>query len=466
MATIITEECINCGACEPECPNTAIYQGGVEFDLNGQKKPALSEEIFFIVPEKCTECVGFFDYEACAAVCPVDCCVTDPDRPESEEVLLARAKELHPDTDFGDKPPSRFSPSEAAPAAEAGGAGGAAASAAAQAAPAAPAAQAAPIAAGASVLSASGRVEKPVVRATRAPRGGAVKLSRSNELDTPFEEVMSHVKRRDTNAGSRLVGLVLLVLTPVLGALPDKTKRAIEDAYGDTRFFSSQLATAVNIVQDFILYPVLAFAAGLLTGRFAAFTEADRGPIMVGVLIALVETVVRLREGIFHFIPAARMRYGASFYGAPLGVFLNPIVRRFLHARQSGWVPVEGFYDRVFEPKREREKRYGEVYNVAEFDHGYYIRMELPREIPPSAAKEELGFGDEMPDYDMRIAVDGNTVTISGSVADIELRKICGVSPAFPADFKTEIELPGRAGSFKYRYEDKLLELAVLKEAA
>ena len=71
MATVITEDCINCGACEPECPNTAIYQGGVEYDWNGAKSPALSNDFFYIVPEKCTECVGFFDEEACAVVSPV-----------------------------------------------------------------------------------------------------------------------------------------------------------------------------------------------------------------------------------------------------------------------------------------------------------------------------------------------------------------------------------------------------------
>src|SRR5512139_623382 len=99
MATIITQECINCGACEPECPNTAIYQGGVEFEHEGKKAAALEADIFYIVPEKCTECVGFYDYEACAAVCPVDCCVTDPARPEPEEVLFLRAKALHPGKD-------------------------------------------------------------------------------------------------------------------------------------------------------------------------------------------------------------------------------------------------------------------------------------------------------------------------------------------------------------------------------
>src|SRR5438105_7431820 len=119
MATVITAECINCGACEPECPNTAIYQGGVEWELNGVKHPPVANDIFYIVPEKCTECVGFHDHEACAAVCPVDCCIPDPNIPETEDVLMARARELHPDETFPDDAPSRFrKEGGAAPAAE------------------------------------------------------------------------------------------------------------------------------------------------------------------------------------------------------------------------------------------------------------------------------------------------------------------------------------------------------------
>src|SRR5882672_10388648 len=128
MATVITSECINCGACEPECPNTAIYQGGVEWQApDGAMHAAIAGDIFYIVPEKCTECVGFHDQEACAAVCPVDCCVPDPNIPETEDVLIARAKQLHPDQAFPDEFPSRFrtdgaaaapaATSEAAPAA-------------------------------------------------------------------------------------------------------------------------------------------------------------------------------------------------------------------------------------------------------------------------------------------------------------------------------------------------------------
>ena len=75
MALKITDECINCDVCEPICPNTAIYQG---------------EEIFEIDPDRCTECVGHFDEPQCVVVCPVDVCLPDPDRVETEEELLAK----------------------------------------------------------------------------------------------------------------------------------------------------------------------------------------------------------------------------------------------------------------------------------------------------------------------------------------------------------------------------------------
>jgi ferredoxin len=108
MSTMITEECINCGACEPECPNTAIYEGGAQWERDGVSHPALAQDTYYIVPEKCTECVGFFDQEQCAAVCPVDCCVPNPKDVETEEQLLAKARAIHPDQEFGPDSPSRF----------------------------------------------------------------------------------------------------------------------------------------------------------------------------------------------------------------------------------------------------------------------------------------------------------------------------------------------------------------------
>ncbi len=101
MATMITTDCINCGACEPECPNNAISQG---------------ETIFVIDPKLCTECVGFHDYEACAAVCPVDCCVTDPNNIETEEALISRARAIHPEMQLGEDFASRFRKGQGKPA--------------------------------------------------------------------------------------------------------------------------------------------------------------------------------------------------------------------------------------------------------------------------------------------------------------------------------------------------------------
>jgi len=75
MALKITDECINCDVCEPECPNDAISQG---------------EEIYVIEPGKCTECVGHYDEPQCRKVCPVDCIPLDPEFVESKEQLYAK----------------------------------------------------------------------------------------------------------------------------------------------------------------------------------------------------------------------------------------------------------------------------------------------------------------------------------------------------------------------------------------
>ncbi len=81
MAFKITEDCISCAACESECPNAAISEG---------------DDRFVIDPDKCTECVGFFDTQQCSAVCPVDAPVSDPDHVETKEQLLAKFRKLNP----------------------------------------------------------------------------------------------------------------------------------------------------------------------------------------------------------------------------------------------------------------------------------------------------------------------------------------------------------------------------------
>lgn len=112
MALMITDACINCGACEPECPNNAIYEGGKEWrwaegtslkqaTINGTvvdgdtPQKAYADEYYYIVSEKCTECVGFHEEPQCAAVCPVDCCILDPNKQETEEKLQHKKNWLH-----------------------------------------------------------------------------------------------------------------------------------------------------------------------------------------------------------------------------------------------------------------------------------------------------------------------------------------------------------------------------------
>lgn len=79
MALLITDECINCDVCEPECPNDAISPG---------------DEIYEIDPNLCTECVGHFETSQCVEVCPVDCIPFDPEYKETQEELMEKYKKL------------------------------------------------------------------------------------------------------------------------------------------------------------------------------------------------------------------------------------------------------------------------------------------------------------------------------------------------------------------------------------
>ncbi len=79
MALMITDECINCDVCEPECPNEAISQGA---------------EVYEIDPERCTECVGHYDTPQCREVCPVDCIPLNPEYPESRQQLQEKYQRL------------------------------------------------------------------------------------------------------------------------------------------------------------------------------------------------------------------------------------------------------------------------------------------------------------------------------------------------------------------------------------
>jgi ferredoxin len=114
MAIKINEDCIVCNACLPECPNNAIYEPGVEWamadgtglkgsytlfggsEVDAVKRNApISNDLYYIVPDKCTECQGFHEEPQCAYVCPVDACVQDELYKETVDELMAKKGKLH-----------------------------------------------------------------------------------------------------------------------------------------------------------------------------------------------------------------------------------------------------------------------------------------------------------------------------------------------------------------------------------
>ena len=102
MGIRITDDCINCEACEPECPNNAIYAPEEAWKMSDgttvaddNEHEAVSDDYFYIATDKCTECIGFHEEPQCAAVCPVDCCVDDEDNVETDDELLAKKDKLH-----------------------------------------------------------------------------------------------------------------------------------------------------------------------------------------------------------------------------------------------------------------------------------------------------------------------------------------------------------------------------------
>ena len=441
MATMITGDCINCGACEPECPNNAISQG---------------DPVYIIDPLLCTECVGFHDYEACAAVCPVDVCVTDPNNIEPEDALIARARAIHPETDFGDNFQSRFrkATSDGAPTAPAAQQ---------SAPPEKPVVQPAP-------------VPKPVAPAPAAeaapqpapPKPLAVKKDPPpkktfpKEISASFEEASTQY----TGAGATMspsVRLAVILLQPVIGALPHGIKKRLEAAM-QTPLFTAAGSSALNIVHNAVLYPLvcMVIAAGF-NGPQIIFTQQINNYILVGLLIAMAEGIFRLKDGIFALKTADEMTFPPSFYGAPLGLIAETLLAKYVDLVREVPVPVEGFYAKGFVDKRERERRYGNVYTVEDRGGAFLVRMEFPRWMPDIGIASREQLPDEMPDYDYDLALQDSQLVVKGKCTDENVRKISASVGAFPPEFTTQISFQQRISGFAHHFENKLLKVLVVK---
>jgi Fe-S-cluster-containing hydrogenase component 2 len=444
MATMITSECINCGACEPECPNNAISQG---------------DPVYVIDPLLCTECVGFHDYEACAAVCPVDVCVTDQNNIETEEVLIARARTLHPETNFGENFQSRFRKDQtdvAAPSAPQ--------PAAVQEKPAVAPAPA-PKSAAAAAPTVAKVVPPPVVAAPKpspVKKETAPKKTFPNELPIGFAEAA----QKYASGGTQLKGLTwlaVILLQPVIGALPHGIKKRLELAM-QTPLFTAAGSTALNIVHNAVLYPLVAVAiAAAIYGSDIIFSQDINKFILLGLLLATVEGVIRLKDGIFKAKPAEEMIFLPSIYGAPLGIIIAPRLAKYTGIVREIPVPVEGFYSNGFVDKLERERRYGNVYTVEDRGNSFLVRMEFPRSMPDIGIANRDQLPDEMPDYDYDLALQDEQLIVKGKCTDEKVRRISSSVGAFPPEFITVIPFRQRIVGLAHQFENKLLEVLVVK---
>jgi hypothetical protein len=444
MATMITSECINCGACEPECPNNAISQG---------------DPVYVIDPLLCTECVGFHDYEACAAVCPVDCCVTDPNNIETEDALIARARSLHQDVDFGESFQSRFRKSQAEPQAVAT--------------PQKPAAPVSSAPAKEKVApppkpAAAPAAAKPVVQpATPKPAAQPKKEVRPkkvfpSEVPVSFQEISDQYKSSGS-LGKGLAKTLVVLAQPLLGALPHHTKKNLELAV-QSPWFTAAGSTGLNILHNGLVYPLacMVFAA-LLHGTAVLFSQQINLYILVGILLAAVEGLFRLRDGILRVKPGEEMVFPAAVYGLPLGLLLQPILKKHAGVIRHVPIPIDGFYSKGFVEKIERERRYGNVYTMEDRGGAFFLRLEFPRLLPDIGLPGRLQLPDEMPDYDYDLALKDSQFIVKGKCTDEGVRKISSSLGAFPPEFTTIIPLKERVVGFVHRFENKLLEVFLLK---
>jgi Fe-S-cluster-containing hydrogenase component 2 len=464
MATTITSECINCGACEPECPNNAISQG---------------DPIYVIDPLLCTECVGFHDFEACAAVCPVDCCVTDPNNIESEEVLIDRAKALHPETSFGDDFQSRFrkanggaqvtavvDASEKSAVLSTTAISTVAPATAPSVNPSAPSVKPpTPPAAAASkpAVASPSVVKSPPQTAPELKREAKPKKIFPNELPNDFDELA--LQFRGPGKLSRVNRLLIGLSQPVLGALPHKTKKSLESAVQNPVVFSASGSTGLNILLNSVLYPsLLMILASVVNGPAVLFSQSINIFVFIGIILALIEGVFRLRDGIFHIKPPEEMNFPAAIYGLALAVLVQPLLAKQTGLLRNLPIPVDGFYSRGFDEKLERERRYGNVYTVEDRGGALLLRLEFPRSLPDIGVADRLKISDEMPDYDYDLALQDGQFVIRGRCSDERVRKISSSVGAFPPEFTTVIPLQDRIAGFAHKFENKLLEVLLLKD--
>jgi hypothetical protein len=279
-----------------------------------------------------------------------------------------------------------------------------------------------------------------------------------------FKEVVHRLEKKSPLAGT-FPRIVVFLLQPILGALPHQVKKKLEEGVQSAVVFSTAGATGLNILANVIFYPVLVMS--LMTiwmGVDILFSQKNNVYILVGVFLAFLEGAYRLKEGIFHAKPAEEMTFPAALYGVPLSVVLRPLLTGRAGVMRKTPVPVDGFYAKGFVDKIERERRYGNVYTLEDWGKAYFLRLEFPRRVPDIGLPERSKLSDELPDYDYDLALKDGHFVVKGKCVDERVRKISSSVGAFPPEFNTVIPLREKVYGFSHRFDNKVLEVVLLKE--
>jgi hypothetical protein len=282
------------------------------------------------------------------------------------------------------------------------------------------------------------------------------------ELPISFEEATKQYAGTGTTMPGP-VRLAVILLQPVIGSFPHSIKKRLE-ATMQTPLFTAAGSTAANIGLNAVLYPLIAiaFAAGF-KGPEIIFSHEINNYILVGLLVAAAEGIFRLRDGIFRARPAEEMTFPAAVYGVPLGLLAQALLAKYTGLVRDVPIPVEGFYSKGFVDKRERERRYGNVYTVEDRGGAFLVRMEFPRRMPDIGIASRDQLPDEMPDYDYDLALQDGQLVVKGKCTDEKVRKISSSVGAFPPEFTTVIPFRQRIAGIAHQFENKLLQVLVVK---
>ena len=265
-----------------------------------------------------------------------------------------------------------------------------------------------------------------------------------------------------------LGGFAVWALQPVLGALPARAKYLLEGYAGERRF-SAARATWWNIGLNAFAYLALSFAwaqSAVGMERWAV-SEMTNLYLLLGVTYGLIEGMARTWSATVSEAPPHR-QYRGALYGWAFGWLLWPLTQAF--ARAAARAPMDdiqppekavpGGEVRISD-EMERRRRYGMAHTVAETRDGYEIVLEMPRRTPVSARPRKERLPAELPDYSLRVYVEGGSVYVEARLDDPAFADAVNRDSDFPGSFLTEFALPDLGKQARHTYDSEAKELRI-----